>query len=991
MDFTSRLLSDSQVKLYRKNLKMPALLLDEKERSSRFITKNNWIEDPASFEKERSMVNPWTEQEKRVFLEMLATFGKDFAKISSFLSHKTTADCVEFYYKNHKSESFRGVKKQLDERKKWRCLSTNTYLVTSGKKWNPEPNAASHDMLGALSVAVAQSRGTARNQQKYAGRSAVPSYHNLKVSHGSYGSLERVGSRELSGFDKGAVGTCALAGLYSAYSSEAVSSCVTSSVSPPEKMNLLRTDRPLTPEVTQIIEEDTCSDEDCAELNSVDWTDEEKSMFIRALSLYGRDFTRISECVGTKSRNQCKNFFSKARKCLSLDQIHPGAGTGSTPMSDANGGRSDTDDACAAEMDSTICSTQSCSRMDVDFTQSVAETVDEGLVNVANTPLHTEADDELGGSNQGEVDGKVDELGSIVEAEKLHAEREEAQLKSVEGMDAAASKQSLVLPPSDVAELSGENESREVDKNISISIVGSVAETCIEGKQLCIEDEQLKSQITAEVQQIGVSEGQSSPVGMKRKVDFSQVLLLSETGSAERQQKICTNESDNVSFSLAAESNAKENDSYEAPKMNGCPNHSFNFSTGYRPLPLDILSCMQKRSQLSSKQGSTYSIPFSTALPDLSSICSEGSFQVSSQSSFNFKQHLNNLQTVSAVTDFYQQRLPRIKWNQVDQSSQVISGYPVQVMNQQETTKETNTIHENLILCESHSEGGLGSQLNQYFFSDIRSEKGKGSITSDQRPDMLFSRKNEGTSESQLRQCSMNAHRETEEQSTHRAGDVKLFGQILSNPSSQQKSVSSSQETDSRQRRSPRQDNLAAMKRSSSRLEGNSSMLLSRTNSIDQSSLEEVPLQSYGYWDGNRIQTGFSSLPDSATMLAAYQGPVPGMPVFPLKENVVSANGVASSHQQTYVRPLSANGKRLDSACLDGSPELQKRNGFERVSDFQQTGRTAMARLGVNIPGSSRGRFVGGSVVSDPVAALKMAAQLYTSEVDSWTRDVNGR
>ncbi|KAI5402018.1 hypothetical protein KIW84_066473 [Lathyrus oleraceus] len=73
--------------------------------NSMFLSSNGLVEDPLAIEKERAVINPWTSEERNIFLKKFAAFGKDFRKIATFLDHKTTADCVEFYYKNHKSDS----------------------------------------------------------------------------------------------------------------------------------------------------------------------------------------------------------------------------------------------------------------------------------------------------------------------------------------------------------------------------------------------------------------------------------------------------------------------------------------------------------------------------------------------------------------------------------------------------------------------------------------------------------------------------------------------------------------------------------------------------------------------------------------------------------------------------------------------------------------------------------------------------------------------
>ncbi|CAN6470325.1 unnamed protein product [Victoria cruziana] len=349
--FTGRLLSDSLMKVCRNNLKMPAMILDEKERRSlKFVSWNGLVEDPCSVEKERSMVNPWTTEEMEVFIEALTAFGKNFSKIASFLKHKTTADCVEFYYKNHKSEKFQRVKKSMGKTKEAKGASASTYLSTTGKKWN-------HD------------KGL-----KCVGGLPEDGYYGCKMSEMDDEVLERTGDLDMLGNERDArAGADPMFGICGALSSEAVSSCVTSSVGPGDGSNDWKYqkmesgfDTPLTPEVMQSAEEDTCSEESYGEVAFSDWTDAEKAIFITALRSYGKDFATISRCVGSRSRDQCKIFFSKARKCLGLDVIHVGLGNEGTPLSDARGGRSDTEDACAGEMDSAFCTIRSCSKLETD-------------------------------------------------------------------------------------------------------------------------------------------------------------------------------------------------------------------------------------------------------------------------------------------------------------------------------------------------------------------------------------------------------------------------------------------------------------------------------------------------------------------------------------------------------------------------------------------------------------------------------------------------
>ncbi|GMG99382.1 hypothetical protein Nepgr_001222 [Nepenthes gracilis] len=366
VSFTSNLLSDYQVKIHRDSLKMPALILDKKDKVlSMFISSNGLVEDPCGVEKERALINPWAPEEKEIFIDKLATFGKDFRKIASFLDHKTTADCIEFYYKNHKSECFEKTKKKPESKKLEKSLSANTYLVTSGRRWSKETNVVSLDLLGTASAIAAHIDEGMKSAKMFSGRLGD------KKLEGSDCILERSSSYDIED-EREAAAADVLAGICGSLSSEAMSSCITSSVDPGEGCQEWKcqkvcssTGQPMTSEVTQnTVDDDTCSDESCGEMDPVVWADEEKSLFVQSFLSYGKDFVAISRCVQTKSRDQCKVFYSKVRKCLGLDKTSLGPGGQRTPRNgDANGGESDTEDACVVE----ACSDKLGSKMDKDL------------------------------------------------------------------------------------------------------------------------------------------------------------------------------------------------------------------------------------------------------------------------------------------------------------------------------------------------------------------------------------------------------------------------------------------------------------------------------------------------------------------------------------------------------------------------------------------------------------------------------------------------
>ncbi|KAK4775104.1 hypothetical protein SAY86_010039 [Trapa natans] len=295
INYTSKLLMDAPWRIHRVDLKMPALILDEKEKIvSRFISCNGLVEDPCAIEEERTMINPWTVEEREMFLEKLGKYGKDFRKIASFLDHKTTADCVQFYYKNHKSEFFKGWKKNLDTGLLPKLSSANTYMLTSGKMRKREVNAVSLDLLSEASLVASRYLDETGSDEfdwrKCSQRSSV-----RPCSSSKYPRVNLDGERE-------AIDVHSLIGMCS--STDNLKSCQENDIS--------------------------------------DWTDMERSMFMQGLSRYGKDFAMISQYMKTRSKDQCRAFFSKARKCLGLDSMLPAPAE--KPLnSDANAGGDDMD------------------------------------------------------------------------------------------------------------------------------------------------------------------------------------------------------------------------------------------------------------------------------------------------------------------------------------------------------------------------------------------------------------------------------------------------------------------------------------------------------------------------------------------------------------------------------------------------------------------------------------------------------------------------
>lgn len=141
----------------REFLRMPSMILGKDlENFHSFETNNALVEDPIAAERERKLMNPWSAEEKSLFLEKYLLLGKNLRKIASFLEHKTVADCVQFYYLNQKSEDFERVHRKHVLKKRRDSRSNALYLATTiSSSRQREADAACMEGLSLVAAAAA--------------------------------------------------------------------------------------------------------------------------------------------------------------------------------------------------------------------------------------------------------------------------------------------------------------------------------------------------------------------------------------------------------------------------------------------------------------------------------------------------------------------------------------------------------------------------------------------------------------------------------------------------------------------------------------------------------------------------------------------------------------------------------------------------------------------------------------------------------------------
>ncbi|PUZ63825.1 hypothetical protein GQ55_3G097500 [Panicum hallii var. hallii] len=874
-DVASKLFSEFQIKRCRNYLKMPALIIDEREKEClRFVSKNSLVDDPVLVEKERVMINPWTQEEKEIFMEMLAKFGKDFSKISSFLMHKTTADCVEFYYKHHKSDSFREVKKLLDLRQQ---QPTGNFLgAKSGKKWNPEANAASLDMLGVASVVAAHGLEYANRVEKVSAKSLIRTAYGSNISFAAKKSSDREGIDSVPLNERESVAADVLAGICGTLSPEGMGSCITSSADLGQKIGMTRMEHILASEFDRSIdEEDTLSDQEC-EVDPVDWNDDERSIFIEAMNNYGKDFARISSCVKSKSYEQCKVFFSKARKSLGLDLIHQGAADVSMPTSDTNGGRSDTDEACAAEMDSAICSMQSCSKIEMDVCPT--EKGIGGIITKQPELNPSNGFDAVNGKT-GEDEKKADKNCGIVDHERFD-----------EGIHQAACGPIDINCPESTEKLHGKDDAVDQVNMHNNSAISSSTDQAMA----------VQSEVGSCLHSIEVLH-QTSKAPSGTGTDASG---MEECSNHALDNKLLKAGNSGASSCIASDTCIRDN--VQFANMTGASTISPTFASSYKhSVPADMAPTKPKPLVAPLTPKDLMPVQFSSAVPDPTVIRFDG---IASITMPNFEDSGSRVSSALGPKDM--SKYPAFKdptGNQHDTLFRNVDGY-------------TNHLTTELPIFSERTASVTASTSQTDRFALTKFQNGKSSSlglpnTSD---GIQWAGKHEEVLQGSLRSCSQNTSSEGDEQQK-RPGDVKLFGKILNHQSYLQSSVPSCNGNKSKPP-SPKVD------MSSVRLSNNprDRVVCSSRPGVTHLGLEERTARSYGHLDISTTQ------PEPLLMMAKCQS-LAGVPFYSAKNGAV---GVFSDYQQPSIQPHQSDPKRLERFS-----DPQKRNGMELISGFQQPGK----------------------------------------------------
>ncbi|OCB84914.1 hypothetical protein A7U60_g8136 [Sanghuangporus baumii] len=267
-----------------------------------FDDTNNEVDDPASFYDPRSGFCDWTPEEEAIFYEKYAENPKQFGIIADFLQHKTSHQCVLYYYIH---------KKRLTDFR-------NAVNAGSGKRRKGVRKGKQKGNALLADVAQADSRRPAGRGRRGRGgfnggrgRGGGPPPSTEESVDADSRKRRRIGNDLDESVD--------------------TDNTREPSVLPPKKRRgrkpkaLLATESPgesPAPGQTRTAEAgETPAPRRKPGSTTTYWSESDRVIFMRMLARYGKDFKRISLELPNKTHAQVQNYYKNHNKELGLEKI----------------------------------------------------------------------------------------------------------------------------------------------------------------------------------------------------------------------------------------------------------------------------------------------------------------------------------------------------------------------------------------------------------------------------------------------------------------------------------------------------------------------------------------------------------------------------------------------------------------------------------------------------------------------------------------------
>ncbi|OCH86147.1 hypothetical protein OBBRIDRAFT_738558, partial [Obba rivulosa] len=300
---------------------------------------NNIVDDPINFYAPNTGLDDWSEEERQIFLEKFAAHPKQFGIIADYLPNKTAAQCVTYYYLHKKTFiDFRKVvsKHMAGKRRRGGRRAANKQkgnaLLTDIRQHDDEVSRDStpdgrptRRRRGATSQSAELRRTGTRRTASQRDTSPTPTStpdpepeakrrrRRVNLTARAVAAMEQEVGMEQEA-DDDAQDSNPKPAKRGRKSRKPRSTAV---LDPSPTLE----DTPMASSETKFIDQTDMTSRKKPPLGNTNWSDEDKSLFLKLLAQHGDDFKRIAASMPNKTTIQVSLYYKANQEDLELDKV----------------------------------------------------------------------------------------------------------------------------------------------------------------------------------------------------------------------------------------------------------------------------------------------------------------------------------------------------------------------------------------------------------------------------------------------------------------------------------------------------------------------------------------------------------------------------------------------------------------------------------------------------------------------------------------------
>lgn len=302
---------------------IPPMIMDVRERMRTYDDRSGLIEDPLTYYHTGPDTGDiWNQQEVTTFMESYMMYPKQFERISRAVGTKTAPQCVLFYYRKKKKIDFKALMKKGRRGKtnKHRDRIAAAIRAVTGESGSTTRKAKSKG--SALMADIGEAQSSRKAKEKDAERKSRE-LRDLEQAN-SYWGNERKRAKRPSASTSIASDEPEMMFQESKRRTQPLVSPQQQSLnlsgqrrkgrSPRESMQLADLIYPSDTNKRTMEGLGEEEDEKVYSGGSTKWTDREKETVIEAFKQYGRNFSRVSALLPSKTEEQVRNFYHNFKR-----------------------------------------------------------------------------------------------------------------------------------------------------------------------------------------------------------------------------------------------------------------------------------------------------------------------------------------------------------------------------------------------------------------------------------------------------------------------------------------------------------------------------------------------------------------------------------------------------------------------------------------------------------------------------------------------------